>query len=75
MYVYLQKTEFAYKASDFPYFSSFGPNIKPDLIKFTVCLVFYLIFFLKSLKSLINREDFCNLQLFPSKSLINMGIF
>ena len=29
MYVYLQKTEFAYKASDFPYFSSFGPNIKP----------------------------------------------
>ena len=50
MYVYLQKTEFAYKASDFPYFSSFGPNIKPDLIKFTVCLVFHLFFFLEIIK-------------------------
>ena len=68
MYVYLQKTEFAYKASDFPYFSSFGPNIKPDLIKFTVCLVFYLIFFLKSLKNLKDREDFCNLKFLHWKS-------
>ena len=42
MYVYLQKTEFAYKASDFPYFSSFGQNIKPDPIKFTVLSNFLL---------------------------------
>ena len=68
MYMFLQETEFSYKASELPYFSSFGPNIKPDLIKFTVCLVFYLIFLLKSLKNLIDREDFCNLKLFPSKS-------
>ena len=36
MYVYLQKTEIAYKASDFAYFCCFRPNIKTDLLKFSV---------------------------------------